>query len=89
MTFCNSVITCVLIIVSMTAVKEGMCPVLPTGTAGLCEQECKDDSKCDGRKKCCYNGCGKTCQDPSVGKNSNNIAVIAHEGRYFTISEIY
>ncbi|XP_052216814.1 waprin-Phi1-like [Dreissena polymorpha] len=41
--------------------KPGVCP-WPGG--GTCIQACYSDRDCPGVKKCCYNGCGYTCQQP-------------------------
>ena len=40
------------------------CPAVRADTAGICEHECSLDSECTDSKKCCYNGCGHTCQPP-------------------------
>ena len=40
------------------------CPPLTGDTAGICVQECTDDSNCSDSKRCCSNGCGMTCQTP-------------------------
>lgn len=42
--------------------KPGICPK-PT-LRGICLQGCVNDSSCQGIKKCCSNGCSKTCQTP-------------------------
>ncbi|XP_053408333.1 whey acidic protein-like [Mercenaria mercenaria] len=42
--------------------KPGRCP-RPTGI-GICVELCTDDSSCHGRRKCCSNGCGHTCERP-------------------------
>ncbi|XP_033634885.1 uncharacterized protein LOC117296122 isoform X1 [Asterias rubens] len=48
--------------------KLGECPALePAGFGfGICIQECEDDSGCSGDKKCCANGCGRTCLDAFI-----------------------
>lgn len=43
--------------------KVGRCPS-STGF-GICVMGCFADSDCQGVKKCCSNGCGRTCQTPS------------------------
>ncbi|XP_071788249.1 uncharacterized protein [Asterias amurensis] len=43
------------------AEKPGECPVIDEKQAGICVTECQDDSSCPSDKKCCSNGCGKTC----------------------------
>ena len=44
--------------------KNGLCPK-QTG-AGACVEQCSSDYNCTGDKKCCSNGCGKTCQEPTT-----------------------
>ena len=44
--------------------KLGRCPTPPPDTAGICVQECEDDTVCPGDHKCCSNGCGQTCTSP-------------------------
>ncbi len=41
--------------------KPGECPVIDEEQGGICVTECEDDSTCPSDKKCCSNGCGKTC----------------------------
>ncbi|KAK3611251.1 hypothetical protein CHS0354_003880 [Potamilus streckersoni] len=45
-----------------TSSKPGFCPV--SVLAGTCVMECSSDYACNGSKKCCYNNCGYTCQNP-------------------------
>ena len=40
------------------------CPVTE-GLAGICAEECSNDSDCNTPQKCCYNSCGHTCTDPT------------------------
>ncbi|XP_053408348.1 kielin/chordin-like protein [Mercenaria mercenaria] len=47
--------------------KPGRCP-RPTGI-GICVEACTDDFSCQGRRKCCSNGCGYTCVPPENGGN--------------------
>ena len=51
--------------------KEGVCPKLASGSMPTsCTDECQSDSDCSGDKKCCYNGCARSCLpavlDPGV-----------------------
>uniref|UniRef100_A0A452GPX0 WAP domain-containing protein n=1 Tax=Gopherus agassizii TaxID=38772 RepID=A0A452GPX0_9SAUR len=41
--------------------KHGSCPVVQGGIPllGLCKNQCKVDSQCQGAMKCCMNGCRK------------------------------
>ena len=41
--------------------KPGTCPET---SGGICILECESDDVCPGEEKCCYNGCGHTCQRP-------------------------
>ncbi|XP_078312417.1 uncharacterized protein LOC111099477 isoform X4 [Crassostrea virginica] len=43
--------------------KEGMCPVPAKNSSATCVETCQMDSNCTGTQKCCFNGCGQTCQD--------------------------
>ncbi|XP_061194362.1 uncharacterized protein LOC133202542 [Saccostrea echinata] len=45
--------------------KDGECP--STQSNRECLEECQMDSNCTGSEKCCYNGCGRTCQEPESG----------------------
>ena len=40
------------------------CPAVRDDTVGICVHECSLDRECLDSKKCCYNGCGHTCQPP-------------------------
>lgn len=40
------------------------CPAVRADTAGTCVHDCSLDSNCPHSRKCCYNGCGHTCQSP-------------------------
>ena len=44
-------------------VKDGVCP--KAGPFGACVVTCGADEDCDGSKKCCSNGCGAWCVEPS------------------------
>lgn len=48
--------------------KIGVCPSTFGGFAEACVNECEDDQGCNGEKKCCDNGCGRTCQVPNIRK---------------------
>ena len=41
-----------------------VCPPVRPGQVGICVQECSNDTQCHDNKKCCFNGCGQTCQTP-------------------------
>uniref|UniRef100_A0A8C0GGB7 WAP domain-containing protein n=1 Tax=Chelonoidis abingdonii TaxID=106734 RepID=A0A8C0GGB7_CHEAB len=48
--------------------KPGSCPVVQGGIPllGLCKNQCKVDSQCQGTMKCCINGCRKlACVRPN------------------------
>ena len=47
-------------------VRPGYCPRRTDwgGLLGACAPQCNDDSDCDGRQKCCHQGCGLKCVDP-------------------------
>jgi WAP-type (Whey Acidic Protein) 'four-disulfide core' len=45
-----------------TGQKPGLCP--PAKGSGLCVEACESDDSCPGALKCCFNGCGHTCQLP-------------------------
>lgn len=42
--------------------KPGDCPAVTTGS---CSTDCYSDADCSGDAKCCYNGCGQSCVQPS------------------------
>ena len=49
--------------------KPGMCPILDYINPEDCEvteDECEEDSDCDGRDKCCDTGCIKECITPPI-----------------------
>lgn len=49
--------------------KPGMCPILDYINPEDCEvteDECEEDSDCDGRDKCCHTGCIKECITPPI-----------------------
>eukprot|EP00105_Crassostrea_gigas_P031038 XP_011453603.1 PREDICTED: uncharacterized protein LOC105346629 isoform X2 [Crassostrea gigas] len=48
--------------------KDGMCPVPERNSSAICLEECHVDSNCTGAKKCCFNGCGHTCQEAVYSK---------------------
>ncbi|XP_032411866.1 anosmin-1-like [Xiphophorus hellerii] len=52
---------------SVLAAKQGRCPP-PEGASGFaaaCIESCDHDKECSLQKKCCFNGCGHTCQPPT------------------------
>uniref|UniRef100_H3DAG6 Anosmin 1a n=1 Tax=Tetraodon nigroviridis TaxID=99883 RepID=H3DAG6_TETNG len=51
---------------SALAVKQGTClpPERASGFAAACVEGCDHDRECSAQKKCCFNGCGHTCQAP-------------------------
>ncbi|XP_069755216.1 anosmin-1b [Narcine bancroftii] len=52
---------------SIQTVKQGNCPApqKASGFAAACIQSCNTDTECPNIRKCCYNGCGQTCQAPT------------------------
>ena len=50
--------------------KKGDCPPLEdiTGFGLACAETCSSDNQCGHKLKCCYNGCGRTCQEPIINK---------------------
>ncbi|XP_065925758.1 uncharacterized protein [Magallana gigas] len=48
--------------------KDGMCPVPERNSSAICLEECHVDSNCTGTQKCCFNGCGHTCQEAVYSK---------------------
>ncbi|XP_052216813.1 kielin/chordin-like protein [Dreissena polymorpha] len=42
--------------------KPGVCP---RPGFGVCWEECSSDHDCPGVQKCCFNGCGHTCEQPN------------------------
>ncbi|XP_036401883.1 anosmin-1-like [Megalops cyprinoides] len=51
---------------SVEMAKQGDCPAprKASGFAAACVESCEDDGECSAFKKCCFNGCGHTCQLP-------------------------
>ncbi|XP_017326184.1 anosmin-1 isoform X1 [Ictalurus punctatus] len=51
---------------SVETVKQGACPApeRASGFAAACVESCESDAHCSSHKKCCSNGCGRTCQTP-------------------------
>ena len=52
------------LIVLFSIDKPGGCEV-PKGV-GTCVSDCSSDDDCTGELKCCFNGCGQTCQTPGI-----------------------
>ncbi|XP_047352648.1 WAP four-disulfide core domain protein 2-like [Vespa velutina] len=49
---------------TVNVVKQGSCPIIPTGR-WICTSTCRSDGDCRGIKKCCQNRCGAlACQNP-------------------------
>ena len=48
-------------------IKPGECPAVPDGVVGICVQQCNTDESCTEFQKCCSNGCGTICVDPTPG----------------------
>ena len=48
------------------AQKPGFCPSVILMTSKKCPDLCGDDNDCIGMKKCCRNGCGKRCTEPTM-----------------------
>ncbi|ESO11218.1 hypothetical protein HELRODRAFT_91617, partial [Helobdella robusta] len=48
-------------------IKSGRCPpeTLVSGEAATCVKACTNDANCSDIHKCCSNGCGWTCQQPT------------------------
>ncbi|KAJ8352629.1 hypothetical protein SKAU_G00241050 [Synaphobranchus kaupii] len=51
---------------SVERLKQGECPAprKASGFAAACVQSCDGDGECSSVRKCCFNGCGYTCQLP-------------------------
>lgn len=63
--------------------KSGACPKLSTNNPyATCEEECQNDSQCPGEKKCCYNGCGRSCLDVVQDPGSVYLPDEPDEGSY-------
>ncbi|XP_038073191.1 keratin-associated protein 5-1-like isoform X2 [Patiria miniata] len=45
--------------------KSGDCPVKPLDGFGICSESCSVDVDCHGDMKCCSNGCGHVCMNPT------------------------
>ncbi|XP_070554198.1 balbiani ring protein 3-like isoform X2 [Ptychodera flava] len=60
--------------------KAGLCPVIPEGTAGSCAIDCISDQECNDTRKCCSNGCGRTCTVP-VGLKELYIGLLPKFGQ--------
>nr|QXO74904.1 hic15 [Sinohyriopsis cumingii] len=60
----------ILFVVSVAlAAKSGSCPD-SSGMIGICVEGCSSDDDCAESQKCCSNGCGHTCQDPTTVTSS-------------------
>ena len=42
------------------------CPNVQPGSVGICLQNCSSDSDCTNGQKCCSNGCGRACTQPTL-----------------------
>ncbi|XP_061635725.1 anosmin-1b isoform X3 [Phyllopteryx taeniolatus] len=52
---------------SLRSSRQGDCPPpqRATGFAAACVESCSLDQHCPSPRKCCFNGCGHTCQTPA------------------------
>ncbi|KAM9795839.1 anosmin-1b isoform 1-T2 [Syngnathus typhle] len=52
---------------SLRSSRQGDCPPpqRATGFAAACVESCSLDRHCPSPRKCCFNGCGRTCQTPA------------------------
>ena len=50
--------------------KDGFCPT-PTAPT-TCQNACSQDDECTEALKCCSNGCGLVCVEPTFGKKSRS-----------------
>uniref|UniRef100_A0A1A8ELF1 Kallmann syndrome 1b sequence n=1 Tax=Nothobranchius korthausae TaxID=1143690 RepID=A0A1A8ELF1_9TELE len=52
---------------SLRSSRQGDCPApqRATGFAAACVESCSLDRDCPSLRKCCFNGCGHTCQAPA------------------------
>ncbi|XP_017275878.1 anosmin-1b [Kryptolebias marmoratus] len=52
---------------SLRSSRQGDCPPpqRATGFAAACVESCSLDQDCPSSRKCCFNGCGHTCQAPA------------------------
>ncbi|XP_041367121.1 uncharacterized protein LOC121381825 [Gigantopelta aegis] len=57
--------------------KPGMCPQLSSDSVGTCQKTCRNDTSCDGAKKCCSNNCGRVCMNPVTDQNPNRQDVLS------------
>ncbi|KAK3569160.1 hypothetical protein QTP86_025433, partial [Hemibagrus guttatus] len=67
---------------SVESVKQGACPApdRASGFAAACVESCESDVHCSAHKKCCSNGCGRTCQTPrNVYKDPSETDIVAPE----------
>lgn len=53
---------------AVLSTKQGECPApeKASGFEAACVESCEADVECSGVKKCCFNGCGHTCQVPKT-----------------------
>ena len=56
-------IVLIIFLFSWSPVKDGLCP--RASPYGPCVVTCGADEDCDGSQKCCSNGCGAWCLEPS------------------------
>lgn len=70
----------VIFIILFTELKDGMCPVPERNSSAICLEECHVDSNCTGAKKCCFNGCGHTCQEAGKIESSSCVFVEKEDG---------
>lgn len=71
---------------SLRSSRQGDCPPpqRATGFAAACVESCSSDQHCPSSRKCCFNGCGHTCQAPAnlcKGKSNSLTA-------FFSISSL-
>ena len=67
-----------------TEVHPGVCPrpsIKDIMMQGPCAEDqevdmCLSDEECDGDKKCCYNGCHRTCKEKDGEMNRKEMIVI-------------
>lgn len=50
-------------ILLIAELKEGTCPIPQSNSTGICIEECQMDANCTEARKCCFNGCGHSCQN--------------------------
>uniref|UniRef100_A0A8D2B9X8 WAP domain-containing protein n=1 Tax=Sciurus vulgaris TaxID=55149 RepID=A0A8D2B9X8_SCIVU len=53
----------------VAAPKTGSCPWVGEQISQLCQEQdqCSNDSQCEGNKKCCFSRCAMRCLDPILG----------------------